>query len=733
MNPTETILTDLAGVLRQMVLLPGRAMSSLPEEHFFKGSRPVLFLKRYENASRMDHRSSESKLTLDEWMTANVAKAVTPSFRSAVIEIFASETELTWAQFKKLFLLEFSDSKKTGILTFCKEKGPKLPLVEYWEEFQEVAEGDPESESGKIAAFLEGLPIQNCIQLDRHMRAELSAEEIVDGKPSSLRHLEKVLKKYIKMGDIPEPKQIFGRQYSEDVTNQPRNPETSQDRTSRNEVDAITRMFEKLSVDMVKAVTDAVSKVEPQRSPYLRLDNSMTCLYCLKEGHIRSRCPDLSEEYRNGRLIWDQNRKRITYPNGVEVPLDRIRGQKAVVDEHYAERPTDANSVQLIDEEPEEEPIDVRTLDFSSEDESEEETDEETTRTLNFAADLVKVGRMEEAQKIYEQAYSTNPMDLGNLLSNPPTAPRKRARVGDSPPIELENPTRRRSEKADKRTKPKATTTKKVLRTPLGDPDEVADLIKNMLYDQSLSISVKQLLTCSPSVSKALAADLKQTRVEIPAVRKTSLDTCDIGPANFEPSESMETASIKLNCGGIDLKAEIDSGSSLCIIPHRIFQKMDTAIVRTQKKIRLADNSTTTVLGLCPAVTVSIGGLKAELPVFVIQDASYDFLLGYPALAYLRAEQTYLENGKSEFKFYCPKNGREFVVSSINKRNSNYSFVSTVNSIQVVIKTPDRVYKTKYKPRAVKIKPRAVDPQDGSKPDGWSGKRDPYCKEDIIL
>ena len=105
MNNTENILSDLAGALRQMVLLPGRAMSSLPEEHLFKGSRPVLFLKRFENASRMDHRSSESKLTLDEWMTANVVKAVSPNLRSTVIEIFANENELTWTQLSPQFVV----------------------------------------------------------------------------------------------------------------------------------------------------------------------------------------------------------------------------------------------------------------------------------------------------------------------------------------------------------------------------------------------------------------------------------------------------------------------------------------------------------------------------------------------------------------------------------------------------------------------------------------------------
>ena len=86
------------------------------------------------------------------------------------------------------------------------------------------------------------------------------------------------------------------------------------------------------------------------------------------------------------------------------------------------------------------------------------------------------------------------------------------------------------------------------------------------------------------------------------------------------------------------VKALLDGGSELNIMPRRIFETLDLPIdTDIDWKINTYDSEETAAsitkrgpLGVCHSVPIDVGGVEVKLPIFIVERSAQDLILGRP-------------------------------------------------------------------------------------------------------
>ena len=98
------------------------------------------------------------------------------------------------------------------------------------------------------------------------------------------------------------------------------------------------------------------------------------------------------------------------------------------------------------------------------------------------------------------------------------------------------------------------------------------------------------------------------------------------------------------------LSALLDNGSEINLMPRRVWERLEQPIDTTInwsldgfKKAK--EQESKTVLGVCHDVKVNIGGVESQIPIFVVDDAHADLLLGRPWEYALRAKYVNEDDG----------------------------------------------------------------------------------------
>jgi len=94
-------------------------------------------------------------------------------------------------------------------------------------------------------------------------------------------------------------------------------------------------------------------------------------------------------------------------------------------------------------------------------------------------------------------------------------------------------------------------------------------------------------------------------------------------------------AKVTLN-GSLGTWGLIDHGSEVNLIPHRIYERMDNLPVDTDIEwtINVYHQSGRTplngMIGVVHALSIDVGGVEVKLPVFIVEEAFQDLILGRP-------------------------------------------------------------------------------------------------------
>jgi hypothetical protein len=179
---------------------------------------------------------------------------------------------------------------------------------------------------------------------------------------------------------------------------------------------------------------------------------------------------------------------------------------------------------------------------------------------------------------------------------------------------------------------------------------EIGEKIMNM----PIHLTLKELMATAPDLSSHFHEITRKRR--IPVLGMTPTDPVIISSATAssvtrQPLYACPSGRAKaLVEDSLTLSALLDNGSEINLMPRRVWERLEQPIDTTInwtldgfKKTQEQDGKT--VLGVCHDVKVNIGGVESQIPVFVVDDANADLLLGRPWEMAVRAVYVNEEDG----------------------------------------------------------------------------------------
>jgi hypothetical protein len=221
---------------------------------------------------------------------------------------------------------------------------------------------------------------------------------------------------------------------------------------------------------------------------------------------------------------------------------------------------------------------------------------------------------------------------------------------------------------------------------------EIAEKIMNT----SINLSLKEVFAASPDLAAHFSDQARKRRRPIdPPETNVNNNVNNINNAGT-PDINAHVSSISSKplyaCPSgrakatledtITTHALLDDGSEVNLMPRRVFEQLDipidTNIDWTIDGYQGAKEyeDTSQLIGVCHATKVSIGGVAAVIPVFVVKDSTADLILGRPWSRYVRA--TFInEDDESYTCIIRSPDGRRIVrfqaAPAVHERNRAYA------------------------------------------------------------
>ena len=720
--------------------------TSDPTKLIFNGKNLSVFIGEYEKMTRV--KSFGQSASLEQYRINNITDYVDFENRATVLEFFDSDdtTTITWERLK----------------TYLKDHYEELEERPQREDVDDLIEAAKDHDAvwffKKFESFMARLPTgDNFTDADQIRLAKraiysvsetlalLAFENLKASKNLNSRHQPKsyAIYKAAVLAAAKEPDlKVEALRDIVDVKHVVKPMPLDPKKTDPASVPL--EAFESLQRDL-KAMHVTVQQLAGNQRPPPSFANS-ACHFCKSTEHRRSQCPLLDPYVEKGEAVWDGPRKMTLYfPDGRRVPLD-TRGQQVFF-----------NGTMTTD---------TRQVIFEATDDDEEdyvislglETSGLTYDEEQVITNLVEMERQEEAELVYQSfmAKRTNAMDVESLV-NPPKKVRFQGNVQEA------------ATATDKRAPPKFS-----FQSNLGDTKAAAIECKDALLNTpvsqfvSPSLTLRNLLAASPMIAKEIAQELRVSKVPLNSSAEASVhavgidgeDESDPAPVDFDaplfprgpaPTQAathraLPTGKLNLEVYGVALTAEYDPGSMVNIMSAETASELNLPFQScTKYRMRAANMTTTSFLGICEDVTLKIGGLSGW-QTFMIANVGYPILLGKPFSAHFRASDHTNFDGTTTLTLRDPDptksiseaNSCTVRVVTMNRRGSLYSH-DDFTCARVVLSVEPKwlegakelyaVLKTKYKPREQKVKPQMVDVDDGVEAPKWLFTRTSEARE----
>ena len=190
------------------------------------------------------------------------------------------------------------------------------------------------------------------------------------------------------------------------------------------------------------------------------------------------------------------------------------------------------------------------------------------------------------------------------------------------------------------------------------------DELGNKIMETNVNLSLHELFAISPDISDWLNDRTKRTRHPISqapmSANVNNISDIVNTSANLVTSKPLYAcpsgrANVNLENGKASVSALLDNGSEIVMMPKRTFNTLDLPIdteinwringYQGSGKIGSSGTEYSGPLGVCHDVLISVGGVDAHMPVFIVEHCDQDLLLGRPWERYVRAEFKNEDNG----------------------------------------------------------------------------------------
>jgi len=231
------------------------------------------------------------------------------------------------------------------------------------------------------------------------------------------------------------------------------------------------------------------------------------------------------------------------------------------------------------------------------------------------------------------------------------------------------------------------------LGSELGETVTAAKVGEQMM-DTPMQFSMRQIMAVAPEVAGYLHDQTRKRRIPVDATTTASAKT------TTGNTESVSSPYVNVNstqartfyaCPSghakvtidqqLTVHALLDNGSEVNMMPRRVFERLGLPI-DTDIKWKINTYNTDSELeglgpiGVCHAVPIDIGGVEVKQPVFIVEHATQDLLLGRPWERAVRAEFINEDDGSYTARIKSP-DGRRIVqfcaCKSDHERNREFA------------------------------------------------------------
>lgn len=163
--------------------------------------------------------------------------------------------------------------------------------------------------------------------------------------------------------------------------------------------------------------------------------------------------------------------------------------------------------------------------------------------------------------------------------------------------------------------------------------------VSEKIMDTAIQLNFHKLCAVSLEISSYIYDQTRKHRMSIePVTTTTTIMTADVSFASvIKPLHTCPPACAKVVSNGeIKVNVLLDNGSEVNIMSGQLFKQLDNPPIDMDVKWRINTFNTldeakaSGILGLFHKVSVDIGGVEVDVPIFVVEDSVQDLLLGHP-------------------------------------------------------------------------------------------------------
>ncbi|KAK0542251.1 hypothetical protein OC845_006708 [Tilletia horrida] len=362
---------------------------------------------------------------------------------------------------------------------------------------------------------------------------------------------------------------------------------------------------------------------DPARQAIARPVSPAGCHYCGNEGHSRRYCPDFLQHKQEGLVRENAEGKMIT-PDGQILPWRRGEMKEVVMQYAvaggpgaYAHKTSTANYHQ------------TNAQEYEWNDYYEEEPYDGDFESYNATVANAEKRRAEDDAQTSRPKRNRSTGPPVNLPSmNPPTGTTRL-------PTQIVEPDELMNQDTDSGL-PKEKKHKYTLMSDMQKKFHTREAVDRVLNHSTVTFTVGEAISLNPDIGRGVTQASARKRTPyfgpLEANSATITDEPDVGPFYTHG-----LVRIKVRVEGHDLAALLDSGSELDMISPEAAQmcQLPVRYDGDHRVTGIGGPNPTKLAGICENTTVSIGGIKKTLHLF-IKPMRYQLLLGMPTIRRFR-------------------------------------------------------------------------------------------------
>jgi hypothetical protein len=485
----------------------------------------------------------------------------------------------------------------------------------------------------------------------------------------------------------------------------------------------LTRQFSELAL-MVRANMSPASKSTESSSAsnYVPQRRPNVCHWCDEPAHMRNNCSDYLKSEREGKIRINENNRVVDVATGMEFPLMIGKGGMRRILEMRtgasapALIPTQVKRVQpvnvgniMLEPTPSYSSVGggsviVSTIDFENDTQFDEIVDVDVFEKrrrggLDDGPQASKRPKPSDGPTPSRQPYVEDVADEGELPVRPFVSRIPPASAAPIPsPVPLPQfqshgpipfPPAPAVESQPSAPVGEDHIKKFRLASKLSKEITVADVGEKVM-ESDVTLKFRELLAVSPGVTGFVYDQSRRQRLPVDSIPHGVI-SANASATYFDPSTS--AASVHLYaCPSSRAKATldgtlrtwglIDHGSEVNLIPRRIFDRMDNIPVDTDIEWTInayhqsGKAPPNGMIGVIHALSVDVGNVEVKIPVFVVEEAFQDLILGRPWERAVRAIITNNNDGSTTVQIHS-EDGRRAVrftgVTGEHERNREFA------------------------------------------------------------